>query len=90
MFNPSAPAQSVTDEHRWLAVLARDYRADGLFWFGVVTTGIYCRPHCPSRRARRENVRFFASPAEARAAGLRPCRRCSPDAKAPPAVRREN
>jgi len=86
----STPVRSVIDEDRWKAVLARDQRADGLFWLGVVTTGIYCRPHCPSPRARRENVRFFASPAEARAAGLRPCRRCDPDATGTAAGRHEN
>jgi AraC family transcriptional regulator, regulatory protein of adaptative response / methylated-DNA-[protein]-cysteine methyltransferase len=63
---------------RWRAVSSRDRAADGLFWYGVVTTGIYCRPHCPSR-PRAENVRFFATRAAARAAGLRACRRCHPD-----------
>lgn len=66
------------DEDRWRAVLSRDTGADGRFWYGVITTGIYCRPHCPSR-PRRENVRYFTNPAAARAAGLRPCRRCRPD-----------
>jgi AraC family transcriptional regulator of adaptative response/methylated-DNA-[protein]-cysteine methyltransferase len=81
MSTTSATPQSVIDEARWQAVLVRDRRADGLFWYGVVTTGIYCRPQCPSRLARRENVRFFQTPAEALAAGLRPCRRCNPDGK---------
>lgn len=74
-----AVSQPAIDENRWQAVLARDRGADGLFWYGVVTTGIYCRPHCPSRPAKRQNLRFFATPEEARAAGLRPCRRCDPD-----------
>lgn len=60
-------------------ILASDADWDGRFYFGVVTTGIYCRPSCRVRKPRRENVRFFASPADARVAGLRPCRRCHPD-----------
>jgi AraC family transcriptional regulator of adaptative response/methylated-DNA-[protein]-cysteine methyltransferase len=68
------------DESRWGSVVARDRAADGTFVFAVRTTGIYCRPSCPSRRARRENVRFFADPAGAERAGFRACRRCSPKA----------
>jgi methylphosphotriester-DNA--protein-cysteine methyltransferase len=64
---------------RWQAVLTRDTDADGRFWYGVITTGIYCRPHCASRHAKRENVRFFETREEARAEGLRPCKRCRPD-----------
>lgn len=67
-----------TDEARWAAVAGRDRAADGAFVFGVVTTGIYCRPGCASRTPRRENVRFFAGPDEAEGAGLRPCKRCAP------------
>jgi AraC family transcriptional regulator of adaptative response/methylated-DNA-[protein]-cysteine methyltransferase len=63
----------------WSAVLARDRRADGRFVTGVLTTGIYCRPSCAARHPKRENVRFFASGAEAAAAGLRACLRCRPD-----------
>jgi AraC family transcriptional regulator of adaptative response/methylated-DNA-[protein]-cysteine methyltransferase len=63
----------------WRAVLARDRRADGRFVTGVLTTGIYCRPSCAARHPKRENVRFFASSAEAVAAGLRACLRCKPD-----------
>lgn len=70
--------QAFGDDARWQAVVGRDRSADGAFWYGVVTTGIYCRPHCPSR-PKRENVRFFATQAAAHAAGLRPCRRCRPD-----------
>ena len=58
----------------------RDAAADGLFWYSVATTGVYCRPSCPSRQARRENVAFHATPQAARRAGFRPCRRCDPDA----------
>lgn len=68
-----------TEAARWQAVLARDPAADGHFVYAVRTTGVYCRPSCPSRAARRENVRFFTLHAEAEAAGFRPCRRCRPD-----------
>jgi AraC family transcriptional regulator, regulatory protein of adaptative response / methylated-DNA-[protein]-cysteine methyltransferase len=67
------------DEAAWQAVLARDKAADGRFVTGVLTTGIYCRPSCAARHPRRENVRFFATCAEASRAGLRPCLRCRPD-----------
>jgi AraC family transcriptional regulator of adaptative response/methylated-DNA-[protein]-cysteine methyltransferase len=63
----------------WRAVLARDRGADGRFVTGVLTTGIYCRPSCAARHPKRENVRFFATGAEAAATGLRPCLRCKPD-----------
>jgi AraC family transcriptional regulator of adaptative response/methylated-DNA-[protein]-cysteine methyltransferase len=63
----------------WAAVLRRDRGADGRFVTGVLTTGIYCRPSCAARHPRRENVRFFATSAEAAAAGLRACLRCKPD-----------
>ena len=61
------------------ARLARDRRFDGKFFIGVLTTGIYCRPICPSPHARRSNVRFFRSAEEAVAAGFRPCLRCRPE-----------
>lgn len=64
---------------RWTAVLTRDARADGHFVFAVRSTGIYCRPSCPSRRPRRERVVFFAGPEAAERAGFRACRRCQPD-----------
>ena len=62
----------------WAAVLARDPRADGVFVLAVRTTGIYCRPACPARRPRRENVTFFPGPDAAEAAGYRACLRCRP------------
>ncbi|MFN2499182.1 MAG: bifunctional DNA-binding transcriptional regulator/O6-methylguanine-DNA methyltransferase Ada [Pyrinomonadaceae bacterium] len=62
----------------WNAVLSKDRRFDGQFVFAVSSTGIYCRPSCPSRRPRRENVSFFALPAAAETAGFRACRRCHP------------
>jgi len=62
------------------ALRARDARFDGRFFTGVTTTGVYCRPVCPARTPRRENVRFFACAAAAESAGFRPCLRCRPDA----------
>jgi AraC family transcriptional regulator of adaptative response/methylated-DNA-[protein]-cysteine methyltransferase len=70
------------DDACWRIALAKDRRFDGRFVTGVVSTGIYCRPSCPARPPRRENVRFFATPAEAEAAGLRACLRCRPDSQA--------
>src|SRR5215472_366438 len=61
------------------ARLARDARFDGRFFIAVLTTRVYCRPICPSPTAKRANVRFFASAAEAIAAGFRPCLRCRPE-----------
>lgn len=69
-----------TLEARWDALVRRDENADGRFFYGVVTTGVYCRPVCKSRQPARENVRFFENSAEAQAAGFRPCKRCRPDA----------
>lgn len=69
----------LTDDQAWQAVLARDRSFDGRFVTGVLSTGIYCRPSCSARHPRRENVRFFAGPDAAEAAGLRPCRRCRPN-----------
>jgi AraC family transcriptional regulator, regulatory protein of adaptative response / methylated-DNA-[protein]-cysteine methyltransferase len=66
-------------EKAWNAVLRRDRSFDGRFVTGVLTTGIYCRPSCGARHPARGNVRFFADGGEARAAGLRPCKRCRPD-----------
>jgi AraC family transcriptional regulator of adaptative response / DNA-3-methyladenine glycosylase II len=64
----------------WRAVSRRDRRQDGRFFTGVITTGIYCRPVCPSRTPLRRNVLFFPSAAAAAEAGFRACRRCRPDA----------
>src|SRR5215472_14696230 len=62
----------------WNAVLARDVSCDGTFVFAVKSTGVYCRPSCPSRRPRRNQVSFFAGPSDAEAAGFRACKRCRP------------
>ena len=64
----------------WQAIEADDPRFDGWVFCGVKTTGIYCRPSCPARTPKRENVRFFATAAAAQAAGFRACKRCRPDA----------
>lgn len=71
-------AAAQDDDDRWRAALARDRASDGRFWTGVITTGIYCRPSCAARHPKRQNVRFFASPDAAEAAGLRACKRCRP------------
>lgn len=68
-----------TDQSRWRALTVRDPLADGQFVYTVKSTGIYCRPTCPARLARRANVGFFKTAAEAEAAGFRPCKRCKPD-----------
>ncbi len=72
-----------TDAERWQAVIDRDRRAEGAFVYSVRSTGVYCRPACGARLARRENVRFHASAAAAEAAGFRPCKRCRPDRAGP-------
>ncbi len=75
---PDLPTPTERDP-RWAAVLARSADADGTFYYSVRTTGVYCRPSCPSRRARPENVRFHATGEAAERAGFRPCKRCKPD-----------
>lgn len=69
----------ISDSSAWDAVKRRDRAFDGQFVTGVLSTGIYCRPSCPARHPLRENVRLFASVDEAKAAGLRACKRCKPD-----------
>ena len=69
---------ATTQDPRWAQVAARDKAADGLFWYAVATTGVYCRPSCPSRTAKPANISFHDSPAAAEAAGFRACRRCNP------------
>ena len=66
------------DEQKWQALQQRDRTQDRRFVYGVLSTGVYCRPSCSARRPLRANVRFFDSPTEAAAAGLRPCKRCRP------------
>lgn len=74
---------TIDDAGRWAAVLGRDPASDGTFYYAVKSTGVFCRPTCPARRPRRENVVFFTSAADAEAAGFRPCRRCRP-VRSPP------
>lgn len=88
------PARMVQDrsmwneEQCWEALERRDRNADGQFYVGVLSTGIYCRPSCTSRRALRKNVRFYATPQEAESAGLRACLRCRPlETQSDPAAR---
>lgn len=76
---PAAGCEPDTDAARWAAFSARDRAADDRFVVAVRTTGIYCRPSCPARHPRRENVRFYDDPAAARSAGYRACLRCRPD-----------
>ena len=66
-------------ERLWTAVMSRDRSFDGRFVYAVRSTGVYCRPTCPSRRPRQEQVRYFPAPQEAQGAGFRACRRCLPD-----------
>ena len=74
----SLPSTSASDDARWRAVLRRDRRADGKFFFAVATTGVYCRASCSARRPRRKHVTFFETAADAEKAGFRACRRCHP------------
>lgn len=67
------------DESRWQAVRTRNIHADGLFFYGVRSTRIYCRPACKARLARRANVSFYDDAAGAQAAGFRACKRCKPE-----------
>jgi AraC family transcriptional regulator of adaptative response/methylated-DNA-[protein]-cysteine methyltransferase len=76
---PKMQTQTAGDEARWAAVVAKDRAADGDFLYSVRTTGVFCRPSCAARPARRENVAFHATAEAARAAGFRPCRRCRPE-----------
>jgi AraC family transcriptional regulator, regulatory protein of adaptative response / methylated-DNA-[protein]-cysteine methyltransferase len=74
----SQPNPAAAEEARWNALSARDSSQDGRFVFAVSSTGVYCRPSCPARRPRRENVRFFLRPEQAEQAGYRACLRCRP------------
>lgn len=80
---PIRAVPSLFPGRQWQQVLARDQRADGQFFYAVRSTGIYCRPSCPSRRPARKNVTFFPSAAAAEQAGFRACKRCEPDRATP-------
>src|SRR3984885_3461572 len=70
---------SVADDPRWALIVARDKTADGQLWYSVSTTGVYCRPSCPSRTANTTNVQLHDTLESAKATGFRPCKRCRPD-----------
>jgi AraC family transcriptional regulator of adaptative response/methylated-DNA-[protein]-cysteine methyltransferase len=72
---------TVADDPRWARIVARDKMADGQFWYSVSTTGVYCRPSCPSRTANPSNVTLHDSLESARATGFRPCKRCNPEGR---------
>ena len=72
-------APALDHDTAWTAFEARDRAWDGRFVVGVKTTGIYCKPSCPARHPKRENVTFHPDPPSARAAGFRACLRCTPD-----------
>lgn len=76
---PAEDRWSDIDEIMWRAVVERDRAFDDAFFCAVASTGVYCRPSCPSRRPKRDNVSFFPTAAAAAAAGFRPCRRCHPE-----------
>ncbi|MEJ0094096.1 MAG: bifunctional DNA-binding transcriptional regulator/O6-methylguanine-DNA methyltransferase Ada [Methylocella sp.] len=76
---PKDTAPSVADDPRWARVVARDKTADGQFWYSVSTTGIYCRPSCPSRTANPKNAQLHSTLESARATGFRACKRCNPE-----------
>jgi AraC family transcriptional regulator of adaptative response / DNA-3-methyladenine glycosylase II len=71
---------ALDDERRYQAAASKDPRFDGVFFTGVTSTGIYCRPSCPAITPKRENMRFYRSAAAAQEAGFRACKRCRPDA----------
>ncbi|HEY7286696.1 MAG TPA: Ada metal-binding domain-containing protein, partial [Vicinamibacterales bacterium] len=74
--------EHLNDAARWKAVMDRDRGADGIFVYAVHSTGVYCRPSCPSRRPRRDRVTFFETIDDAKREGFRACKRCAPDASA--------
>ena len=84
MQNMATPqmTEHLNEAAQWKAVMDRDRGADGLFVYAVHSTGVYCRPSCPSRRPRRDRVSFFATTADARRGGFRACKRCGPDGAA--------
>lgn len=83
MMNPKhskcTKSPNMDEEDLWQSILTRDHRWDGIFVYAVLSTGIYCRPSCSSRKPKRENVVFFSLPEVAEQAGFRACKRCQPD-----------
>lgn len=84
IFPTRMKSNELDDSTAWESVLHRDPTADARFLYGVTTTGIYCRPSCPSRRPKRDNVAFFSSAEAAERAGFRACRRCHPNREKQP------
>jgi AraC family transcriptional regulator of adaptative response/methylated-DNA-[protein]-cysteine methyltransferase len=84
---PKPTTPLVAGDPRWARIVARDKTADGHLWYSVSTTGVYCRPSCPSRAASPENVQLHDTLESAKATGFRPCRRCKPDG---PSIEVEN
>jgi AraC family transcriptional regulator, regulatory protein of adaptative response / methylated-DNA-[protein]-cysteine methyltransferase len=76
---PNFDQTAVAADARWARIVARDRTADGSLWYSVATTGVYCRPSCPSRAANPKNVQLHDTLAAAKATGFRPCKRCNPD-----------
>ncbi len=87
MTRQNNPAVNTRNDPRWTAVITRDPAVERAFVYAVKTTGIYCRPNCPSRRAKSENVIFYNTSTEAERDGFRPCKRCQPDQR--PAATRQ-
>lgn len=85
MASAAMPIPPPTPDQAWAMVQSRDPQADGRLFYGVRTTGIFCRPSCPSRRPERGNVEFFPDLVQALRAGYRPCKRCNPAGIAPEA-----
>lgn len=75
-------AEAILADPRWARIVARDKTADDQFWYAVSTTGVYCRPSCPSRGCNPRNVTIHATLEDARRTGFRPCKRCKPDGPA--------
>src|SRR4051812_39445252 len=75
---PAMNPDALAAQEHWRAVVERDGRFDGVLFYGVRSTHIYCKPSCPSRRPRPERVQFFFAPIEAESAGFRACKRCRP------------
>lgn len=74
-----ARGEGTSTDPRWQRIRVRDRMADGLFWYSVRTTGVFCRPSCPSSHAHPRNMRLHDSLEAARASGARPCKRCNPE-----------
>ena len=85
----NSPEFSIVDDPRWARIVVRDKTADGHFWYTVNTTGVYCRPSCPSRGCNPKNVTIYDTLEDAQQTGFRPCKRCKPDGPAAEMVNAE-